>query len=78
MAYIQTVAPEDAGEELRRLYEEDLESQGYVANHTMALSLRPKAIAAWRALSGAVRAPMSVRRYELVTIAAAIALKSTY
>jgi len=78
MTYIQTVPPEEASGTLRELYDQDLANNGYIANHTRAMSLRPEAIAAWRKLLGAIRPNMDLRRYELVTIAAASALHSTY
>jgi hypothetical protein len=78
MAYIRTVPENEATGELRALYDEDIKSQQYVANYTQAMSLRPKAIAAWRLLSRSIRANMKLRRYELVTLAAAIALRCTY
>jgi hypothetical protein len=78
MAFISTVPPEDATDVLRQLYEQDLQSSGYVPNYTRAMSLRPEVIRAWRALSGAIRSNMDLRRYELVTIAAAAALRSSY
>lgn len=78
MPYIETVPPEDAGDELRELYEQDLKTQGYVANYTRTMSLRPEAIAAWRGLSRAIRSTMRLRRYELVTVAATVALRCTY
>jgi hypothetical protein len=43
-----------------------------------AMSLQPEAIEAWQKLIAAVRAPMDTRRYELVTIAAAAALRCSY
>ncbi len=78
MAYIHTVPPEEASDELKQLYEQDLKSQGYIANYTKAMSLRPKAIAAWRTLTRTIRSNMSLRRYELVTLAAAITMRCTY
>ncbi len=41
------------------------------------MSLRPKAIAAWRNLTRTIRANMNMRRYELVTLAAAVTMKCT-
>lgn len=78
MAFIHTVPPEEATGELRELYDQDVKYQGYVANHTQALSLRPKAIAAWRNLTRTIRANMNMRRFELVTVAAAVSLRCTY
>ncbi len=64
--------------ELRRLYDEDITHQGYLANYTQAMSLRPKAIVAWRQLTRSIRANMRLRRYELVTLAAAVTMRCTY
>jgi uncharacterized peroxidase-related enzyme len=78
MAYIATVPPEEAEGTLREMYEQDEKGSGYIANHTQAMSLRPEAIAAWRNLNSAIKSDMDLRRYELATIAAASALKSSY
>ncbi len=78
MASIQTIPPAEATGKLRELYDDDLKSQGYVANYTQAMSLRPEVIAAWRTLISAIRSKMRLRRYELVTFAAASALRCTY
>jgi len=78
MAYVRTIPEQQATGELRALYDEDLKGLGYVANFTRAMSLRPKAIAAWRRLSRSIRATMRLRHYELVTLAAALALRCTY
>jgi hypothetical protein len=78
MSFIETVAPELAPDRLRDVYNDDLKNLGYVANYTKAMSLRPEVIAAWRNLVAAIRGKMRLRRYELVTIAAASALRCTY
>ncbi|MFN8597910.1 MAG: peroxidase-related enzyme [Anaerolineae bacterium] len=78
MAFIQTVPAEQATDKLQELYNDDLHSLGYIANHTQAMSLRPEVNAAWRNLIGTIRSKMRLRRYELVTIAAAAALRCTY
>lgn len=78
MAYIRTVAEDQAEGDLRDLYARRIAAEGYVPNHMKALSLRPAAIEAWQHLAGAIRAPMDLRRYELVTIATASALRCTY
>ncbi len=78
MAFIKTVPEEEAAGVLRELYDQDLGSMGYVANYTKTMSLRPEVIAAWRGLSKAIRSHMKLKRYELVTFAAAAALECTY
>lgn len=49
-----------------------------VPNHERAFSQRPEVYAAWRQLNAAVKGNMDPRRYELVTIAAARRLRSSY
>ena len=78
MAYLRSIAEQDAEELLRELYDEDLKRRGYVANYTKAMSLRPDVIRAWRDLHMTIRKHMRTRRYELVTIAASTALRCTY
>lgn len=78
MAFLRTIPDHDAAGELRDLYDNDVETLGYVANYTRALSLRPRAVAAWRHLTRTVRSTMRLRRYELVTLASALALRCTY
>lgn len=51
---------------------------GDVANYERAFAHRPEVYAAWRELNGAIKAGMDARRYELVTLAAAGALRSSY
>ena len=78
MSFIQSVPEPDATGKLRELYETERANRGYVPNHVKALSLRPEAIEAWQRLISVIRAPMEVRRYELITIAAAAALRCSY
>jgi alkylhydroperoxidase family enzyme len=47
-------------------------------NFERAFKERPEVYAAWRGLLGAIRENMELRRYELVTFAAAQRLRSTY
>jgi alkylhydroperoxidase family enzyme len=47
-------------------------------NHERAFSDRPEVYAAWAQLNGAIKAGMDLRRYELVTLAAARRLRSSY
>ncbi len=78
MSYIHTIAPEHATGTLAELYQADQESLGYIPNYTRAFSLRPEANAVWRQLIKAIRTPLSLRRYELATIAAARAMQCEY
>ena len=78
MAFITTVPADQAEGKLLEIYQEDLKSKGYVANHTAAFSLRPEVYRAWQNLLGTIRSHMRLRRFELVTLAAAQAMKCTY
>jgi uncharacterized peroxidase-related enzyme len=48
------------------------------SNSELAFGERPEAVAAWRALNGAIKERMDLRRYELATLAAARRLRSSY
>jgi uncharacterized peroxidase-related enzyme len=78
MAFITTVPAAQAEGKLLEIYQEDMKTKGYVANHTSAFSLRPEVYRAWQNLLGSIRSNMRLRRFELVTLAAAQALKCTY
>ena len=47
-------------------------------NFERAFAERPEVYGAWVSLNGAIKAGMDLRRYELVTLAAARRLKSSY
>lgn len=76
--FIQTISEEEAQGKLREIYEADRKSLGYVPDHAKVFSLRPDVLEAWRAFQGSIRKNLRLRRYELVTLAAAMALKCRY
>jgi len=76
--FIQTTREAEAQDKLREIYESDRKSLGYVPNHARVFSLRPEVLEAWRAFQGAIRKNLRLRRYELVTLAAAQALNCRY
>jgi uncharacterized peroxidase-related enzyme len=47
-------------------------------NYERAFAERPEVYAAWAGLNGAIKTGMDLRRYELVTLAAARRLRSSY
>lgn len=49
-----------------------------VPNYEAAFARRPAIYAAWQQLNGAIKDSMDLRRYELVTVAAAKRLRSSY
>ena len=66
------------GHDISAWYDRQRESWGYLPNYASAFATRPDVALAWTALSNAVGKGMQRRRYELATIAAARALRSTY
>src|SRR5262245_51132202 len=78
MAFIREIPPEEATGEVRALYDLDLSSLGYVANYSKVFAHRPEVYVAWGRRIGAIRSSMDPRRYELVTLAAASKLLSSY
>ncbi len=78
LMFIKTTSEAEAEGKLREIYEGDRKSLGYVPNHAKVFSLRPEVLEAWRAFQGSIRKNLRLRRYELVTLAAAMALKCRY
>ena len=76
MSIVDTVPDGAADGLMESLYADDTRALGYVPSHTLVLALNPGAYAAWRALQQAIAASLGLRRYELVTLAAARSLGS--
>ena len=78
MAFIHTIPPADAEGRVRELYQQAQDRFGYVPNWTQAFSLRPGVLDGWTGLLRSIQSSLSVRSYELATLAAARALRSSY
>lgn len=78
MSYLQTVPEENADGEVADLYDGLRGSSGHVPNYGRIFSLRPQLFAAWANLNGTIKSTMDRRRYELATVAAAVARRSSY
>jgi len=78
VAFIETVADDEATGDVSELYEADRARLGYVPNYTRVFAHRPAVYRAWRQLVGEIGGAMDTRRYELVTLAAARRLRSSY
>jgi uncharacterized peroxidase-related enzyme len=76
--FIETADEDTADPAAALWFEQQRESWGYLPNYAFAFASRPDVGAAWNGLNGAIRAGMSRRRYEIATIAAARAIRSTY
>jgi uncharacterized peroxidase-related enzyme len=78
VAFIHTIAVDEASGDVRAMYERTQGALGYVPNYAKAFSLRPEVMDGWVGLLASVRRHLDARRYELVTLAAARALRSSY
>lgn len=77
MAYIEPVPRDAADAETAKFYEAE-GSGGAMPNYALPFTHAPEVYAAWNALSGALRERMGFRRYEMATLGAARALRSSY
>jgi uncharacterized peroxidase-related enzyme len=76
MTIIRTPEPSEVTGEAAELYAADIAKFGYVPSHTRVMANNPAAERAFEALVRAGRRTMDLRRYELVTLAAAQAIGS--
>jgi len=77
MPFIDTIPPDEAGDELRAMYERQQESWGFVPNYAKIFSHRPEVLARWGRLLAEIKRPMDKRRFELVTFVAAYELRNS-
>lgn len=78
MTFIQTVPEDEASGAVKEMYDKAEGAFGYLPNMVRPFSHRPDVLDAWEALLGSIKQGMDVRCYELVTLAAARALRSSY
>ena len=78
MSFIDTIAISDATGVTKEVYDAAQASSGYVPHYAELFSHRPEVYKAWQGLISAIRKNMRLRRYELVTLAAARELGCTY
>lgn len=76
MTILSTPDESEVTGEAAALYAEDLESIGYVPSHTRVMALNPEAVRAFESLIRSIAPGLGMRRYELVTLAAASAIGS--
>lgn len=78
MAFIRTISLDEATGSLAQLYAAELQNGGMIDNSVQAFSLRPAVYTVWQQLRDTVQSNMDLRRYELVTLAAAVGLQCSY
>lgn len=77
MSFLDTVREADATGEVAALYDR-LRQGGPLPNWARLFSLKPEVHAGWTALLVSIKSGQNMRRYELATMGAARALKSSY
>lgn len=76
--FIDTVPEDSASGTLAEFYQQQKGAWGFLPDFAQAFSTRPDVAMAWTTLNKTVREGMDRRRFEIATIAAARALRSTY
>jgi uncharacterized peroxidase-related enzyme len=77
MAFIDAPLDTDVNDEVRAMYDRQSSHFGYVPNYARAFCHRPHVMGLWAQLQNGIRREMDKRRFEIVTFAAAQALRST-
>ena len=77
MAFIETVAPQQADGAVAEMYRRQESHWGFVPNYAKVFSHRPEVMARWGQLLAEIKRPMDKRRFELITFAAAHELRHT-
>ncbi len=78
MAFIAADPDADADPHTRAVYDRQARAFGYLPNYAQLFSHRPQVIDLWAELQQELRRHVSPRLFELVTFAAALALRSSY
>lgn len=78
MAFIETIPEQEAGGEVRELYEQQRGGTSYLPNYAAVYCHRPQLMQAWSELQAAIKRQMDDRAYGLVSLAAALAINSSY
>ena len=77
MSFIQRSA-EDVDDATAAMNDKATAGFGYLPNMTKVFAGRADVMQAWEAMTSAIKSHMELRRYELVTLAAANELRSSY
>lgn len=78
MSILHTAGEGEAQGAVAAAYAADRAALGYVPSHTKVLAINPEAFEAWKALQGSIAGSLGMRRYELVTLAAALGIGSRH
>ena len=77
MAFIDTIAPDQAEGAVAAMYLRQQSFWGFVPNFARPFSHRPEIMARWAALLAEIKRPMDKRRFELATFVTACELRNS-
>lgn len=77
MAFVSTVPASESHGAVRDMYARQQKALGYVPGYAKIFSLRPELMRLWADLQRGIRRHIAPREFELATLAAAKALRST-
>lgn len=77
MPFIRTTPAAQATGQVKEMYQRQQKPYGYVPSYAKAFCHRPELMALWAELQRGIRRHVEPRRFEIVTVAAAHALRSS-
>jgi uncharacterized peroxidase-related enzyme len=77
MPFIHTLSDSEIDDDVRAMYERQASFWGFVPNYAKVFCYRPAIMGLWAELQAGIKRSMGRRRFEIVTFAAATALRST-
>jgi uncharacterized peroxidase-related enzyme len=78
MSYLHEIAYDGATGQLRELYDTLIKEYGYIPHHRSVFSLRLDVLISWVETTRLIRSHMRLRPFELVTLAASVAIGCKY
>jgi uncharacterized peroxidase-related enzyme len=78
MSFIETTPPDQTTGQARAMLERQQRHYGYVPAYARVFADRPDVMDLWASLLAGIRRHVEPRRFELLTLAAALELKSSY
>ncbi|MBX3706407.1 MAG: carboxymuconolactone decarboxylase family protein [Pseudomonadales bacterium] len=78
MTLISTTPPEAASGPVLEMYQRQAAKTGFVPNYARAFCHRPELMQRWADLLAGIRQHVAPRRFEIATLAAALALQNSY
>jgi uncharacterized peroxidase-related enzyme len=78
MLFIDTIAPDQANGDVKAMFDLLQGHRDYLPNYAKVFCYRPEVMTAWANLQSTIQQTIDHRRFELVTLAAAQTINSSY